>query len=366
MHISGPSRWRVTSNPILGQAREASLDLFKPGIVHIPDPIKDGGKFANPLLKAVLYTDDVQLQAENGTNNFVTMKASRDRGCDGITLGSEIQLSNVGVSVALTVWISGRKYALLAYRGGEANRHMLISGFTDVARSAFLPTDPDSGATFFRENALLNLRGELVIVNCNSQLVSLGIKGQHFFAEYPLPEDYADNDKVTQLPPPYKSLGDVVPFKEILLTPTPLPKFLGNMLGSQDDESITFNGTKLQNVGFQYCKSFNSGQLIFPFEIILPNGGKGLSLFHAEDRLIENNLLETSLDLDGIVLVELNESGELTPKTFWLRDGELVPRTLHDDKNIKLSEAFDRRNPSSGLPGWRVEGSDVMFNARAG
>jgi hypothetical protein len=366
MHISGPSRWMVTSNPILGQAREASLDLFKPGILHIPGPERDGSNFANPLLLAVLNTNDVQLQAKNGTDNFGTMKASRDRGCDGITLGSEIQLSNVGVSVALTVWISGRKYALLAYRGGEANRHMLISGYTDVVRSAFLPTDPDSGATFFRENALLNLRGELVIVDCNSQLVSLGIKGQHFFAEYPLPEYYADNDKVTQLPPPYKSLGDVVPFKEILLTPTPLPKFLGDMLGSQEDQSITFNGTKFKNVGFQYCKSFNSGQLIFPFEISLPNGGKGLSLFHAEDRLIKNGILETSLDVDGIVLVELDLSGELTPETFWLRDGRLVPRTRHKYDNIKLSEAFDRRNPSSELPGWCVKGNDVMFNARAG
>ena len=71
--------------------------------------------------------------------------------------------------------------------------------------------------------------------------------------------------------------------------------------------------------------------------------------------------LQTSLYPEGLVLVEIDKDGFLTDKTFWLRDGQLVPRDQFNAGNIKLSEAF--AGPLAGNSRYRgiVGQSDIMF-----
>ncbi len=355
----------------------ASLfDSLKPvggnGLIPIPDSKRDGSLFKNPGFSAQASGNSVNLTSTTEQSNFGQMLAARSNPDKPLLnlQGVPVPLSNVGVSLALILNIAGTDYAVVAYRGGKANRHMLISGYEDLAHSSYGGGYYQVNAQFFRRGAYREFGEELVVMKDRKELVPGQFAQKMLFVDTMNPnETHASMlDHGVDLFFPHQALRGTQGRERFKVTPTPLPSFLGNMLGRQEDESVSVNGTKLQNVGFQYCQSFNSGQLIFPFRIELPNNGAGLSLFHAEDGPIPQppGFLQTSLNLDGLVLVQLEE-GELTGSTFWLRDGELVPRTYYDPKTIKLSEAFDRRpSNSDNLPNWAVNGNDVWFTQRNG
>jgi hypothetical protein len=242
---------------------------------------------------------------------------------------------------------------------------MLISGYVDLSDSSCRAGYHVVSTQLFRRSALRELGEELVVIKDSKQLVPGQISQQNLFVDTMLSDRarWASLDHGVDLFFPHQALRENQGRERFKVIPTKLPSYLGNMLGRNIGETITVNGTELLDVGFQYCRRFNSGQLIFPFQIELPDDGAGLSLFHAEDGPIPESprSLQTSIDSGGLVLAALSDHGELTGDTYWLRGGELMPRTAFSLAHLKLSEAFDRRRGEDCLPAWAVDGGDVWF-----
>ena len=90
------------------------------------------------------------------------------------------------------------------------------------------------------------------------------------------------------------------------------------------------------NVEFHAAADTNSGQLIFKYNLVLPNYS-GLSLHHAEDKpRSQTSILDAHFIEEGILLLRLDPNLKLTGEAYTLANGKLKPYTLP----VVLSEAF--------------------------
>lgn len=320
--------------------------------IPIPGTEYDGRYFQNPIFSLHMDPAGINIHPTGRTTSFGELsdlrKESRNNQPLTEVLGSLAEpsgrlISNVGVSVVITLNYQGGRYALLEYRAKD-QRHMLLSGYLD---SATLRIPPPTTRGLVVSHALAEVQQELVtsdengcalrgevggslikrtlkelIIGCNESLCT--VEGEPLC-----------------LGEPYRLNGiSYHPEKAWRMQSRHLPNFLNNL---HPCSSVFMAGLELKDVGFQFAKQWNAGQIFMAFELDLPSDEKQLFLFHAEDGPISEAQpweLQTSLKRDGLVLFELNQAEQLTGNTFWLRNGQLVPRFEFESKQMKMSEAF--------------------------
>lgn len=239
--------------------------------------------------------------------------------------GDGVFVSNVGVSIAITVKLNGKKYALLSHRD-KTNTYMLLSGYVE---------DPGGDRKkLLWQNVLRELGEELLLVGRDGRAIGIRVADQSPQREGSLV--WYETDR-------YESLT-YGPDRLSLIT-AHLPTYLKNFHAIRQVQ----DGADEFQAGFQYAQQWNSAQLVFSFEC---DWNEQIAwAFHAEDQLdrIQKNQLVTMVNRDALVLVELDAQEMLTSHFFNFHNGELVKRDLPVDKVTKLSEAF----APSPLPGVR-------------
>lgn len=277
-------------------------------------------------------------------------------------INSELELSNVGISLAINLEIDGKEYAVLARRRmkDDQQRLMLVSGYIDAAK--FFDKTGDvanisGGASVVlnaikegSEEALLGqqpgwfqraeFRGDLlrhvgdeIALNIGNQIERLGdgsLRSGHGYEQL----SYNDNWWT--------------------MTSSELPAYIENVF---TPPRVTVDGSVFDGAGFQVHMHTNSGQIIVGMKYNMDLSNRELlSLLHAEDGPLAltqalkmglkaadapPDLLATRLDRRGLILAELDAAGKLTPKFFNFVEGSLVPAEhLGELDNIHLSDAF--------------------------
>ncbi len=277
-------------------------------------------------------------------------------------LSSGLELSNVGISIALTTAIDGDRFALLARRAGAngMNRLMLPSGYTDArkffaADGSGLQVRPDQ---LFIGNAALEGSEELLVPRAPGWFSPTQLSGKliesvagELAIQVGSQLERVGSDTV-QIAPSYEEL-DYDLNTSWKLTFSGLPSYIHNVF---QPPKVNIEGVELDGVGVQQHMHTNSGQLIFGGECQLPLENRELiSLLHAEDGPLANastrdvlnaagvpgDMLATRLDRNGLILAKLDEAGQITPQYYNFFHGSLVPATdLGDVDTIVFSDAF--------------------------
>lgn len=324
--------------------------------------------FRNQPLRLSLNGGTVSLTTtDQSLQRFVEMDARRrdastnlaksaDQVLGDLTEVAGQVLSNVGVSLALTTRIGEKQYALLQHRESD-NRLMLLSGYTDAAKFA----GPEGAEISLRSQFAANAGAEAAEEFLPSELEGLMLSGnlmgemaRQIASEVVL----GHGDSLVDLTSG-KPLGLGTPYG-LAYSPTlswtvasaPLPHFLKNLA---PDTNLHL-GSDILSAGFQYAQQWNAGQIILPFELYLPEGDHGISLFHAEDALNprDKSQLVTALNKNGTILVEMTEDGELTRSMFHFLNGQLVPAEI-DLSITSFSEVF-APSPIVGVTGFVNQG----------
>src|SRR5688572_6735999 len=125
----------VVADTIDRSLAEPSAKL--PPIV-IPDTRTDGRLFKNPLFALKGQNAGMlSIESRDEYSDFAGMQRARKIENNQQPLGAILDelsstagrtLSNIGVSVAISVTVEGRRFALMQYRDRD-NRHMLLSGY---------------------------------------------------------------------------------------------------------------------------------------------------------------------------------------------------------------------------------------------
>lgn len=330
--------------------------------------------FENPGFALSMTAGKIRIFHTGERTNFVDMTRQRndkDRNLrdspkhifSRLTEKEGIELSNIGISLAITTLIDNEPYAVLVHRKHD-NRFMLLSGYVDAGKMS-----PDSSTrALFGGNVVAEGREELLPVD-RLKLVQQGTMLGPFAEQVAKELVFASGERIETL----KGMGGLrmgeaydLTYKEhagfILETMEMLPSYIPNVHITED---FGIDG-KLVTAGIQYAQQWNSAQLIVPMRLHL-NNLEGLHLMHAEDRLDINDkqTLYTMLNREGLVLVRLDEMGDLTPDFSHLKDGFLVPLNLNPAE-IKLSEAFARAPEgleADGVIGF-VNQANVPFEER--
>ena len=366
-------------SPLLSQALE-SIELSRSHLgtevaakLPIPGSEMDGRDFKNPVFR--LETQNgigLSIYSDGATNSFGDMQKSRkpesnlsqpQEVLNQLSERSGKLLSNIGVSVALTTTIDGERYAVMQYRDRD-KRHMLLSGYVDANLPEGIIT---SARGLMVSHSLEEVKQEFMGTIPPGELLAGVVQGA--FLRPLLKELVISNSRIiSKGSAPVLALGkayDAIPLAPELPLPWRLeqreiPPFISNINRAAQ---ITFDNQPLTGVGLQYATHWNAGQLFFSYELKLPNRSD-ISLFHAEDGPKTDGLpyeLQSSLNIDGLVLMKLDSQGQLTDQSFWLRQGRLVPRHDFDASLIKLSEAF--AGPLQGDPRYQglLNVSDISF-----
>lgn len=307
------------------------------------------------------YEDFMSMVKKRGEtdSNLSFWKSGKDLGAIAT---NELELSNVGISIAVNTQIDGKNYAILARRRmREGNqRLMLISGYIDASKffkNTGEVADVSGGAHVIlnalkegSEEALLGrqpgwfrqaeFKGDLIRNVANELAVVSGNHIERTEEAYRLKGDYADLD---------------YSYNWWKMTTKTVPAYISNIF---TPPTIEVDGTTFNGAGFQVHMHTNSGQIILGLEheMNLDTDRELLSLLHAEDGPLGTSdalkaglkadslppdLLATRLDKYGLILCELDADGELTPNFFNFIEGSLVKADhLGDLGNIYLSDAF--------------------------
>lgn len=335
---------------------------------------RSGATFRNPIAR--VKADPVQgiiIESAGVTENFTQMLTRRNDSSNNQRIwspaqsgfqslrASGLELSNVGISLALVTTIDGKEYAILARRllSNGSNRLMLISGYVDAAKFF----DPNGqlarlkSATNLIANAAAEGAEEFTIAQLPGWFHSTSVKGTWI-------RQVADELRL--------GIGDQIQSANgnIFLTgghdqldytssvswqlhTTKLHPFIHNVF---TPPKVALDSMVFENVGFQIHTHTNSGQIILGMRCHIDfRLREFLSFLHAEDGPLNNktlkpsmdamgaptDLLATRLDREGLILVELDPHGQLTPRFFNFLEGSLRPAThLGDLGNISLSDAF--------------------------
>lgn len=308
--------------------------------------------FTNREYLAEISDSEVRLRSSGAVNNFKEMTTRRTAAGNRIRDDREIleglrsaagrALSNVGVSVALTLNVDGQDYAVGTLRQGS-DRLALISGYVDSSKFSATPTTLRGELA---STALMETREEILPVSRSGEIQPgfLAVDGvKEILGELVLGRG-ARIDKAIEIGQAYPqaAYGNEQPW---LLVPAPRPAYLPSLHPGE----VSIDGMKIE-AAFHYDKSRDSGQLIFSYKITF-DSLEGLSLLHAEttpDPDSGEGHLKEVLDPNGLVLLRLDARGIPDGSAFWLRDGKLVPRPL--DPAQKLSEAFAPSLQDNGRP----------------
>lgn len=342
--------------------------------IEIPHTLRDGREFRNPVFN--VHTDSAQrlfINSAQRETDFAELQRLRKPETNTSPLQSilnslseprGIPVSNVGVSIPITLHLNGERYVLMQFREKD-QRHMFFSGYVDSS----LPGDrPITTRGLVTSHALEEARQEF-IPSIRPGLAVSGSAGGALVESVLKELVIGSGDTLATVHGDHIDLGR--PYPELPYTTdsacswklrsAPLPEFLHNI---HPVHAPVFDGATLKDVGFQYSSIWNSGQLFFPFELILPQGARGLYFFQAEDGPVSGGKpweLATRLNPNGTVLVKLDATGQLTDQTFLLQDGILVPRLEFDRSNIKLSEGL--AGPIEDNPVYRgfIDRTDIMY-----
>lgn len=329
----------------------------------------DGGSFKNRILVFQEGASHLILDDTGKSTDFAKMARLRgnrrnqevpmDVLLESFKEGRE--LSNVGVSSAITVTIGQDRYALVGYRTWE-KRHMLLSGYVDADKYTGEYATTLRGE--FVSNSLREIKEEFLAANTGGEL-QLGVlsdsiqkeellselrlrnaKNQCSLCGLPLGKPYV-NDNLYYHPSEVWTLKRVEP-----------PAFLPSL---HPCRRIVIDG-KVLTAGFYFDQPNNSGQIVFGFELEL-KFLEGLYALHAEDGLAPGSRshLRTVVRPNGIVFLKLDKRGIPNGETYWLRDGRLKKCTRVSSP-IQLSEAFAPCVELSGLPTGIVRHKGILFN----
>lgn len=284
-------------------------------------------------------------------------------------MSGERRLSNVGVSVVLTVNIDDKDYLILARRQTkEGPRLMLPSGYVDAYQDA---DESLRSPALLTEQALKELNEE-VIATDGEQIT----RGRIF--ESAISAMLATELKIIE--PPGADTG-LLPallrpaypeFSERYTDDNPyeihrgdFPRCVRSLCNAP---AVMVDG---QPTDFRFHVDIPnaSGQVVAAYRITLPEQSE-LSLLHAEtapdkDADKKNGVaghLKEVLDPRGLIVAELDDQGEMTGKLFRVQQGRVVPAGEDEfpPDSTRFSEAFSR--PVVGLLAPAVAG-DVPWSA---
>lgn len=284
-----------------------------PQIIKEP---KDGSKFRNRRVSAqYVGEDDILLNLSLVTTDFGDLLGLRRQSQDPSRLeealkGDGYLLANVGISGLFVVNYQGENY-LLATRADRVDRAnpdtvaKLLSGYVP----AELMHDPEQQMRReIAEEILPMVNGK--IIPCTLEDIALD---RPFSGFVPYSDEY------------HHSIQKGNDFQ--------LPGMKRGKIIIKDGSNEHPFGN---NVEFHVAADTNSGQLVFKYNLALPNY-PGLSLHHTEEKLRPStSLLDTHFHPEGILLLKLDPNLKLTGEPYTLADGKLKPYSLP----VVLTEAF--------------------------
>jgi hypothetical protein len=333
----------------LSKPKDATVQTSPiPPLVTTPETVLNrswGGNFQNLLFTADLRPDGaINLNTTDQTTNFSEMPNLRGnsdhKNVDSQDLASQLMrgerpLSNVGVSVVLTVNIDDKDYLLLARRETkEGPRLMLPSGYVDAYRG---DGEAQKSPALLTEQALKELNEELIPTDGDnllrpkifessiSQMLAVELKiiepGKEDSSILPALLRHA-YPKLTELTD--KSYTDDNPYE---IHGGYFPKCVRSL---SNGPAVYVDG---QHTAFRFHLDLPiaSGQVVAAYRIELPDV-RNLSLFHAETKPDvawdeeegKKGHLKEVLDPRGLVVAELDEDGEMTGDLFRVYEGKLV------------------------------------------
>ncbi|MFH1053454.1 MAG: hypothetical protein V1740_03490 [Candidatus Woesearchaeota archaeon] len=212
--------------------------------------------------------------------------------------------ANVGVSAAIDFFYGSTHFAVaVAQERPDFDDHVLklISGYSD--------------ATLTYLQSLINELAEEVLPVKGGKVITR----THDFRA-----------RCHQLPKPYDGRAEYE--YGVHLTPGSRPKYLPSL----DPKPIeTLDDL---NVAIMYDALHNSANLVFPVNYKIIGNKIVLTLAHAEDQPPVDGIVQTLYNQEGLVLLEMDDKGSLTGKTWRLVDGHL--KIGPDKIKVRLSEAF--------------------------
>lgn len=274
--------------------------------------------------------------------------------------GNGLEISNAGISLAITTTIDNKKYAILARRESNdgSNHLMLISGYVDAAkiRSA-VPGQPLSTAATVFGNIGAEGAEEINHLAMPGYFAATRLRGE-YIRQIANELCLVSGDQIASGSGMifYRNTYEELTYRPDLwctLVTCPLPKFIHNVF---TPPSVTIDNISFPGVGFQVHTHTNSGQMIVGMEyrFDLNDDRDTISLQHAEDRPVLGNdiraqtlrqaikdPLETRLDQGGLILCLLDEHGQLTPNFSLFKEGTLKrAQHLGSLEGITFSDAF--------------------------
>lgn len=325
VHVSVTTK-QLVPNESLGVHVESPLmlEIADPGLFRTPHyRVRWNDSFVevNRSGKELRFPE-VSVRRRN-RNNLAQPPAKR---LQALKSNDGVLVSNIGVSMAVTVHRNGKRFALLSFRE-DKERLMLLSGYVESGNAA--------NGTLFWENAARELGEEILLVDASGRVMPIEVAAG--------PADSVGSQTYeTRVRYPSLTYSE----HPIRLTSCDLPAYLTNYHPSSQ---INVDG-QILSADFQYAQQWNSAQIVFSFECEWDN--EVAWAFHAEDKLDSNNpsQLVTLLARRGLVLVELDSQKQLTSQFFLVSNGNLAEFKLTNSQ-LAFSEAF-AKSPMPTVSGY--------------
>jgi hypothetical protein len=304
-----PTTKQLVPNSILGVKDESPL------ILSIDDP----NHFKSPDFFLRFDSQKLHLSNQGSIRSFGEIKRYRN---DGVNLSGDLNtriksiasdgtlLSNIGVSLTVSVTLQGHEFSVFAYRP-EEDRFMLISGYVD---QHLVPT---VSKDLFWLNAMREASEEIIMVGEDGlPYRCVACRGEEVLNLAAYPSLTYDQNFFS-------------------VRTSTMPSFM-----RRSTITTVFLDREPIEVGFFYARQWNCGQLIFPVKLTFSELPQWL--FHSEDLLDSSSdppQLVTMLSRMNLVLVQLGNDGSLTDRFYRWQGGKLKPFRI-DPAKTWLSEAF--------------------------
>lgn len=308
---------------------------------------KDATGFISNPGRIRVNGEDVDIQSTEIRHTFPEMialrKANQKRDRDEVVRDMEAALTseegfipaNLGVSLYVTTRINNERYAVLVYQDRGATMddrvYKLISGYVDADGQPSLLHALSKTVTGEANEEVLPSNGQRKMLSCSV------IAAKELVVK--ISEDDAVSGSINEV-----EIGPAYPdrfhYEDNLRWKLISSNNLGALPGLFPVRGISVDGIPILNTGIEFDAAVGSAQLIFGFELRLPEDTSGLTIAHAEDAPDPHKgpgHLVTEYHEGGLVLVRLDNEGRLTDESFWLYGGELIPT---GKGNITLSEIF--------------------------
>jgi hypothetical protein len=235
-----------------------------------------------------------------------------------------IALTNVGISVCITVPIEDRRFLLLVRQARPDFCDVVakpIAGYVNAANARSVPYHE-----LLLRAAITEVQEEIVAWRNNDEAMLIG--GEH-----------RNRRETHVLPCEYEQVLHYDRSTRFLCTESKNRPHLPSLV---DTEALLIDGVP-SNFGLYISQEFQSAQAVAFFDLrlpTLPDGKLDLTLSHCElvkDPDNKPNFMDR-YQRDGLLLLELDKAGHPTQQVYQLVGGSLV--ALVHEQNILLSEAF--------------------------